>query len=272
MQNLPGYNNGLVYEGKKLPSWWDFGVDMDEAIGYYKDQHEYFMNRDFLDLNPVLPPTVPPPPNPVPEILDTVSGTSSNSNQVSTGSIAGQGEQTWVAIVSSKPNASVTSVTGLNLNWQKVAGQCAGRNQTGVEMWRAYGPASEGVVTATLAKSVSNAVITVTRFAGEVTTTAQTSGNTNGISGACSSGVDNTSYSLSATSAANSLTFAGVALRGVAHNPGTGETEVMETHTGSGGNIAGLALVSTSSNTIAGTFSSNVDWAVVGVNLVVTKL
>lgn len=33
MQNIPGYNNNLLYNGRKLRNWWEFYGDFDSAIG-----------------------------------------------------------------------------------------------------------------------------------------------------------------------------------------------------------------------------------------------
>ncbi|HLD83760.1 MAG TPA: hypothetical protein VI979_02820 [archaeon] len=32
MQNIPGYANGLYYNGKPLRNWWDFIADFDGEI------------------------------------------------------------------------------------------------------------------------------------------------------------------------------------------------------------------------------------------------
>jgi hypothetical protein len=32
MQNIPGKDNGLVYNGKQLKNWWDFIGNFDQAI------------------------------------------------------------------------------------------------------------------------------------------------------------------------------------------------------------------------------------------------
>jgi len=32
MQNIPGKDNNLVYQGKTLRNWWDFYGDFDAAI------------------------------------------------------------------------------------------------------------------------------------------------------------------------------------------------------------------------------------------------
>ncbi|MBI2522823.1 hypothetical protein HYW19_00365 [Candidatus Woesearchaeota archaeon] len=37
MQNMPGYNNGLTYQGKKMRNWWEFVADFDKAIAKGKN-------------------------------------------------------------------------------------------------------------------------------------------------------------------------------------------------------------------------------------------
>lgn len=48
MQNMPNRANRLIYQGRYLPNWWDFSVDMDEAIQFYLSDQQYFMNRTLL--------------------------------------------------------------------------------------------------------------------------------------------------------------------------------------------------------------------------------
>jgi uncharacterized repeat protein (TIGR02543 family) len=167
----------------------------------------------------------------------------------------------------------VTSVTGLGLSWSLVRHQCAGRAQTGVALFRAQGtPTSAGVVTANLAATPSAAVIHVARYSGAKSTGPignVVSANTLGVSGACSGGVDGTSYAFDlATGAANSLVFVAAGMRSKNHLPGTGYTEIAESFAGSsgstaGGSVAERLLAAAGTTSVNGGFDGTTDWAVV---------
>ena len=78
------------------------------------------------------------------------SGGSTSASSVSTtGSLTGVSGDLYLAAISTKPNVTVSDVSGLGLNWIPVRAQCSGRNQTGVAMWMAQGtPNGDGPVTA----------------------------------------------------------------------------------------------------------------------------
>lgn len=52
LQNIPNENSGIMYQGQELPSWWDFVYDIDANISQYASNPNYFMDLDFLGLNP----------------------------------------------------------------------------------------------------------------------------------------------------------------------------------------------------------------------------
>lgn len=206
------------------------------------------------------------------------TGGSSSSRTVATsGTLAGATNNLYLAAIATKSGSvSVTSVSGLGLTWTLVKGQCAGRSQTRVEVWKAIGvPAGSGLVTAALSAAPSNAVIEVARYSGVNGTTPVgnvVSANTTGVDGTCSGGADSAAYSVNLTTAANSVVFGAVAMRNRTHAPGSGYTERAEVMQGSSGEAAGAAVedrkVGTPATvTVGGTFSATVDWAVVVVEL-----
>jgi hypothetical protein len=162
------------------------------------------------------------------------------------------------------------------LTWTRVAAQCAGRNQTGLELWWAQGTATTGIVTATLASAPANALIAVARYSGVSATdpvAPLVAGNTNGINGACANGTDSAAYSFDVTTnQANALVFGVVAMRTRTNTPGAGYTERAELTQSTGANMVSIAFVdravpTATSLPLNGTLSGAVDWAVVGVQL-----
>jgi hypothetical protein len=183
----------------------------------------------------------------------------------------------YLAAVSFKPNVAVVGVTGLELDWTELHSQCGGRSQTGVSLWWARGtPAGNDVVTAALAEPSQTAAIAVARYSGareDAPFGDLVAGNTNGVDGACSGGVDNASYSLALpVTVEGSAVFGTAAMRRHQHFPGQGYTERIEILSGSGGSASSVALqdrpvVSSGTVAVEGTFSSTVDWAVIGVEI-----
>jgi VCBS repeat-containing protein len=209
----------------------------------------------------------------------TVTGGASSSTTVSTASnVNGVSGRIYLAAIASKNYTSVANVTGLGITWTRVIAQCAGRNQTGVEVWVAHGsPLVSGIVTATLSTAPSNAVIAVTSYSGADVANpigSVISGNTKGLNGTCSGGSDKNSYSFNITTTQDgSMVYGAIAMRSVPHTPGSGYIERVEIfHGGSGGSAAGLAVVDKTvavagAVTLNGTFNNNVDWAVAGIEL-----
>jgi hypothetical protein len=213
-----------------------------------------------------------------PIFIEAQQGGSANITTVTTNAaLTGANGHLYLAAISMKAYRTVTSVTGLGLTWTRVAAQCAGRNQTGVEVWWAQGNATSGTVTATLASAPSNAVIAVARYSGAASVTPVTSlvsGNTNGVNGACANGTDSPAYTFNVTTTQpNGLVVGAVASRNHAHTPGADYVERIEAAQGaSTGNAARVALVdrgvsSPSTLPLNGTLASSTDWAIVSVQL-----
>ena len=208
---------------------------------------------------------------------ETKTGGSSNLTAVATATaLSGASNRVYLAAIATKPKVSVSGVSGLGLEWERVKTQCSGRNQTGVELWLAKGtPRNSGAVSATFSSAPVNAVIAVSRYAGADTANplgSMLAGNPNGVNGACENGVDNNSYSFEMTTTLHGAILYGAAtMRNLTHTPGAGFTERAEIIQGSFGPAASVAVTDrrlTTAGTVAvnGTFSnpaSGTDWAVI---------
>ena len=210
--------------------------------------------------------------------VEAQSGGSVGSDSVSTsGSLAGISGDLYLAAISFKPDVEVSNVTGLGLNWTQVWAQCSGRHATGVAIWMALGvPSGSGPVTAFLSSTPSSAVIAVARYSGvDVLNPIGNviSGNTNGLGGACSDGIDSNNYSFGITTTTNyAMVFGAVAYRAKLHTPGAGYNEVIQDYSGTGGGTSSVTMVSQSiplaGNVIVdGSFHRDVDWAVVALEI-----
>jgi len=206
------------------------------------------------------------------------TGGSSDTSSVSTSTALSAADgHVYLASISSKSFKTVMAVNGLGLVWTELRGQCGGRSQTGVSIWTATGTpsASSSVVTAALSGSASNAVIAVTRYSGVGSLGGLVSANTNGTSGACSGGLDSSSYGVNlTTTGANSLVHAAVAMRSASHTAGGGFVEqVLVSQQGStSGSRASVAVLGQVFGApgvvgVVGSFSGIVDWAVAAVEL-----
>jgi hypothetical protein len=209
---------------------------------------------------------------------EVASGGSSGSSTVSTSaSVTAVAGDLYLAAVAAKRHTRVTGVSGLGLSWTPVGEQCAGRNQTGIVLYRAHGnPSGSGVVTATLASAPDNAVIAVSRYSGVAasgTIGSVRSMNSNGVSGACSGGSDSAAYAFDlATTAPGSLVFVAAAMRSKDHLPGAGSSERAELYQGSSGATAGVSVADRAAGTpatlsVSGTFSNATDWAVLAAEI-----
>ena len=181
-----------------------------------------------------------------------------------------------LAAVATRPYRSVSAVTGAGLSWTRLAAQCGGRNQTGVELWVAHGVPAVGTVTATLDSSASSVVMAVSSYAGAASVNpvgVPVAANSNGVSGACSGGTDNTAYAIPVTpSVTNALIYSAATMRNKAHSPGTAFIERLEETWGSSGDTVSVATQDSASSpsapTVAdGFFSGTVDWAAVAVEI-----
>jgi hypothetical protein len=228
---------------------------------------------DDPDENPVVIPVRGTTP---PTFMEAQEGGSSSTNIVTTAtSLTGVSGHLYLTAVSTKPYREVSSVTGLGLSWTPVTTQCAGRSQTGIELWWAQGTASTGQVTATLVSAPNNAVIAVARYAGVSVDPVEhlVAGNTNGVNGGCGNATDTPSYAFNVTPTQSaSLVFGAVALRSKTIDSTSGYTTRFEVSHGTGGNVAGIALVDRVTPAAAvlplsGSLSGAVDWALIGIEV-----
>jgi hypothetical protein len=206
-----------------------------------------------------------------------VVGSTSSVTVTTAANLTSVSDHLYLAAVSAKPHRVVSSVSGLGLVWTPLQVQCAGRNQTGVEVWMAQGtPGGDGAVTATLAAAPINAVIAVSRYSGVDAVSPignLVSGNTNGIDGVCADGIDSAAYSFNLTTVVDgALVYGAAAMRNRTHSPGAGYTEQVEFAQGIRGGIASVAVVdqtfsSASTVLLDGSFNKTVDWAVIGLEI-----
>ena len=205
---------------------------------------------------------------------ETQVGGSSNAAFVQTNSnITAIPGNLYLAVITTKQFAEASSVHGLGLNWSLVKSQCAGREQTGVEIWMALGsPESDDIVTAVFDQPVRNAALAVMRYSGVDVINpigAVTSANTNGFEGDCSNGVDNAEFELNLnTTSRGSAVMSAVAHRHKSASITDDFNVIASEKQGSGGNAAGLTVfdryvVLPSPISISGEFSGTVDWAAI---------
>ena len=203
-------------------------------------------------------------------------GGSSDSTSIAVTNMTAVAGHLYIAAVSTRFDVAVNTVTGMGLTWTRLAAQCGGREQTGIEVWWAQGSATPGTVTATLQSTAATAVMTVARYSGAATANPVAmlvAGNTNGINGACSGGSDTSSYSFNVTTTQNNaVVFGAVATRTRTNSPGAGYSERIEAAQGAGGEVVRIAIVdravpSTTSLPLNGTLNGTADWAVIGVQV-----
>lgn len=202
----------------------------------------------------------------------TKSGIAGSVTTISSENVTARSGSVYISAITTKPYRAVKGVSGMGLEWRKVAAQCGARSATGVEVWVGSGTPATGTVNATFEKAPENSVITVSQFdnADPATPIGQVTGaNTLGVNGGCSGGTDSATYSLTTTAVPNSITFAVVAERLRSNTPGNGFTEITEVQSGkSDGDKAGIALMyaynsASGSKTTTGTLSKETDWAAV---------
>jgi len=220
-----------------------------------------------------------PPPSVTLEGVTTglAAGPASVSTDTSIVAVAGD---LYLAAISRKSNVTVAEVTGLEMVWTKVLGQCGGRSQSGVDVWQAQAGAAQhgqsGIVTATFVEAPRSAVIAVSHYSGVDSTTPignTVSGNTNGADGACSGGSDGNSYAFQlSTTVDRSVVYGTASMRQRSHEPGAGFTEHVELVAGSGGGRAGLTVVDQGVElagpvAVEGSFNGKVDWALIAMEI-----
>ncbi|MDZ7361899.1 MAG: InlB B-repeat-containing protein [candidate division KSB1 bacterium] len=211
---------------------------------------------------------------------ETRSGRAVNSTTVTTSAnLAGVSGHLYLAAISMRPKVKVVSLSGLGLEWTLVRAKCAGRNTTGVEVWMAQGTSTgKGVVTATLASAPQTAVIAVSRYAGVDPANPignVIAGNANGLNGqgACSGGVDQSSYSFDLNAGVDQArVYGAVAIKARTHSPGEGYTERAEVRELNSTQPSGVAVqdktvAAAGTVTVNGSFGGVVDWAFVGLEI-----
>jgi hypothetical protein len=207
-----------------------------------------------------------------------IGGSTGLPTVATSASLTGVSGHLYLAAISTRLPVEVTAVSGLGLSWQRVKTQCAGRTQTGIEVWKALGtPSGNDVVTATFASAPSTAAIVVSRYSGVDVTNPIGNvifGNTNGANGSCANGVDNNFYSLDLLTTENgSVVYGAVAIRSRTHTPGAGYTERAESNQGGTSTSASTVAVedknvaSPSTVAITGLLSGNVDWALIALEI-----
>jgi uncharacterized repeat protein (TIGR02543 family) len=206
---------------------------------------------------------------------ESQTGGSSGSVAVTTSAnLTSASGNLYLAAISSRPRKLVQSVSGLGLNWTLVKSICSGNNSTtGMDVWMAQGtPSGNGTVTATFGSAPSTAVIAVSRYSGIAAADPVgnvSAGNVNGLDGACSGGVDGSSYSFNLTTTVNdAVIYGAVALKARTHTPGAGYAERLEFQYPHAVNpisvaVEGKSVASASTVTVNGSFDGPVDWAVV---------
>lgn len=233
---------------------------------------------------PTRTPTPTPTPSPVTTgglkrgsvVVGSVQSNSATSVRTSTEMPAGT-NQLYVVAISTKPNISVGTVTGLGLTWYPAAAQCGGRSQTRTELWWAYGtPSKSDYISASFAnvKSFRSAVIAAVSYDGAsanpvLQVMRLNSKATNDTT--CAGGKDQDKYAYTTTfDTISGLWIGAVGIRQLGHFPTNSGTEVVEVHTKrGGGDDAGVVIVEyplSSSGTVSvgGVFTGKVDYSVVG--------
>ena len=235
------------------------------------------IQSDDLDESPVfLPLTGTATVSTTPTFEEVQLGGLNGISVTTATSLTGITGHLYLTAVSTTPYRAVNTVTGLGIPWTRVATQCTGLGQTGIELWRAQGVPTTGTVTATLVSPATNAVIAVARYSGVAATNAVAplvASNTNGVDGACAGGINSATYSFGVTTTVNETMVVGAVARlDRLHTPGAGYTERVEASQGSGLDTAGLAFVDRSVPTITslllnGSLNGTVDWGVIGIEL-----
>jgi hypothetical protein len=126
-------------------------------------------------------------------------------------------------------------------------------------------------VTATFPTAPTHAVIAVSRYSGAGSIGNIVSGNTNGVNGACSGGVDSAAYSFD-LSTTGAVVYGVASMKNRIHNPGADYMEWGEKVQGSGTTFASVAVqdrtvASASTVVVNGTFGGASDWGIIGLEI-----
>jgi hypothetical protein len=182
----------------------------------------------------------------------------------------------YVVAVAARGVRSVESVAGMGLAWTRVSGQCSGRGQTSVEVWRGTGEPASGPVIARLDGDAASAVITALRFSGAdpwATVGGVLAANSNGPGGACQGGTDGTAIALPLGGVdAGSGAFAFVAMRTAWPTAEGGASVVDSRWWGTGADVTGLGVIgrtatSAGPTTLEAGLDRPTDWAAIAIEI-----
>lgn len=267
------YSQGTVVQLTALPAAnWSFDAWEGDLLGSTNPQSLVMDTSKSVTANFSTSVSVTTPV----KLKQVASGGASDTNQVSTSTVVeAKDGQLYLAAVSMTPVQDVSSISGLGLTWNLLQSQCSARGGTGVSLWMAQGvSAADSPVTATLADSVQQAVLVVSRYIGVHPTQPLgelVAGNTLGASGPCEGGIDSAVYSLVPPSTGTEGVVVGCIAHGDrTHTPGSGWTERLETTWGPLGGAASLSLVDRTLApgwTLQGSFDGDADWAAVAVEI-----
>jgi hypothetical protein len=175
---------------------------------------------------------------------------------------------TYVLAIAPKPYFPVAQISGLGATWTAIGDQCGARSQTGASLYVGRGATTSGDITIELMDTPINLVAMVGMYAGSTGSAASARYNALDATScsASATSVDVAAYAFSIASTGG-LVVAGIATRSNVHTPGAGLTQRKQQFTGSGGDVAGLALVDGKTMTVAGTFNAATDVAAVAIEL-----
>jgi len=158
MQNMPNQGNTLMYQGKKLPNWFDFITDIDSTISTYKNNNTYYLNQAFLDINQ--------PPVPAPVQIGTTSTIKQNSGtQLSLSHIVAGNSPILIVSASyraaTNPSAQIQSLTYGSQNLESVRRDA--HNDRVSEIWYLANPQiGEATLSATWSANPEDQVLIAT--------------------------------------------------------------------------------------------------------------
>ena len=180
----------------------------------------------------------------------------------------------YLATATTRPFVAVSSIAGLGLDWSALAAQCSGDNDSGVEVYWAYGRAAIGQVRVTFDGTTLGAMVVVARYAGVNSGTPfGTPAVTNSGGVACGAGTGGTTTWMQtvATQGLDARVFGAVATVGSDHTDGAGTTTLIEQVANFDEGPVGIVLVDTAGTggdvVVFGNLEPAVEWAAVAVEL-----
>jgi len=278
-QITTGFQIGMWDGGGYFSDYFDGLIDevrisnVSRTAGWINTEYENQFNpNSFYSIGPELSLTADI------TIEETVTAGVENNNQVITPEITGVSGDFYLLSASTKEYQDTTSVTGLGLTWIELEDQPAGRSQTGISVWYATGSNPfTGNVTVTIESSAKALVVQLHRMSGVDVNDPigiTESANTNGENGLGSGGVDDSYPNLDfVTTTPYATIFGTIARRHVViDTPGSGYTILVESQIGASGDIAGISteyvtVQNNGSVVVDATLTSDVDWAIVGVEI-----